>query len=121
MRWAARRCRGCEKRLRSGRGRQQRHPLLAAVKGRPQSEALGKGSNHAGDLKRVGRPVSSTSAEKLRAMIDRVDGPFILKGVMTVSDARMAVDAGARAIAVSNHGGRVLDYTPAPPRFYLPS
>src|SRR4051794_4592812 len=41
------------------------------------------------------------------------DGPFMLKGVMRVDDARRAVDAGATAISVSNHGGNNLDGTPA--------
>lgn len=39
---------------------------------------------------------------------------FILKGIMTPADARLAVDAGADAIIVSNHGGRNLDMSPAP-------
>ncbi len=37
------------------------------------------------------------------------DGPFCLKGIMAVEDARRAVDIGASAIMVSNHGGRQLD------------
>jgi isopentenyl diphosphate isomerase/L-lactate dehydrogenase-like FMN-dependent dehydrogenase len=60
----------------------------------------------------MGRPVSPKSPEKLAEMINRVKMPFILKGVMTVSDAKLAVDAGANAIVVSNHGGRVLDHAP---------
>jgi heme/flavin dehydrogenase (mycofactocin system) len=40
-------------------------------------------------------------------------GPFMLKGVMRVDDARRAVDIGATAISVSNHGGNNLDGTPA--------
>ncbi len=41
------------------------------------------------------------------------DAPFMLKGVMRVDDARRAIDAGATAISVSNHGGNNLDGTPA--------
>ena len=41
------------------------------------------------------------------------DGPFLVKGVMRPEDARRAVDAGATAISVSNHGGNNLDGTPA--------
>jgi L-lactate dehydrogenase (cytochrome) len=41
------------------------------------------------------------------------DGPIVLKGVQTVADARLAVDAGIEAIALSNHGGRQLDSAPA--------
>jgi heme/flavin dehydrogenase (mycofactocin system) len=40
-------------------------------------------------------------------------GPFLLKGVIRVDDARRAVDAGVSAISVSNHGGNNLDGTPA--------
>ena len=43
-------------------------------------------------------------------------GPFLLKGVMRVDDAKRAVDAGVSAISVSNHGGNNLDGTPAPIR-----
>jgi len=40
-------------------------------------------------------------------------GPFLLKGVMRVDEAKRAVDAGVSAISVSNHGGNNLDGTPA--------
>lgn len=40
-------------------------------------------------------------------------GPFMLKGVIRVDDAKRAVDAGVSAISVSNHGGNNLDGTPA--------
>ena len=44
------------------------------------------------------------------------DGPFMLKGISRVDDAKRAVQAGATAISVSNHGGNNLDGTPAPIR-----
>ncbi len=50
-------------------------------------------------------------AEQLRA---EWGGPFCLKGVMSVADAEKAVDIGADAIMVSNHGGRQLDGSRAP-------
>jgi L-lactate dehydrogenase (cytochrome) len=40
-------------------------------------------------------------------------GPFVIKGIITAEDARRAVDEGASAIVVSNHGGRQLDGLPA--------
>jgi L-lactate dehydrogenase (cytochrome) len=40
-------------------------------------------------------------------------GPFLVKGVMRPDDARRAIDIGATAISVSNHGGNNLDGTPA--------
>ena len=44
---------------------------------------------------------------------ERWGGKFILKGIMDVEDARLAVEAGADAIVVSNHGGRQLDGAPS--------
>jgi isopentenyl diphosphate isomerase/L-lactate dehydrogenase-like FMN-dependent dehydrogenase len=41
------------------------------------------------------------------------DGPFMIKGIMHPDDARRAVDIGATAISVSNHGGNNIDSTPA--------
>ena len=41
------------------------------------------------------------------------NGPMVIKGVHTSEDARRAVDAGAQALVVSNHGGRQLDGVPA--------
>ncbi|WP_299982553.1 alpha-hydroxy-acid oxidizing protein [Desulfobacula sp.] len=63
-------------------------------------------------LKKMGRPVSPKTVEKLGQIVKSVSAKFILKGVMTIDDALFAVDAGADAIVVSNHGGRVLDFTP---------
>ena len=63
-------------------------------------------------LKLMGRPVSPKTPEKLKEIISRTPMKFILKGIMTPDQARMAVDVGASAIVVTNHGGRVLDHTP---------
>jgi L-lactate dehydrogenase (cytochrome) len=41
-------------------------------------------------------------------------GPFAIKGVMTAEDAKRCIDVGASAVMVSNHGGRQLDFSPAP-------
>jgi isopentenyl diphosphate isomerase/L-lactate dehydrogenase-like FMN-dependent dehydrogenase len=53
------------------------------------------------------------SWDDLRWLREQWDGPFMLKGIMRVDDARRAVDAGFSAISVSNHGGNNLDGTPA--------
>jgi NAD(P)H-dependent flavin oxidoreductase YrpB (nitropropane dioxygenase family) len=60
----------------------------------------------------MGRPVSPKPVEKLKEIIAACPAPFIVKGIMTPEDARLAARAGAKAIVVSNHGGRVLDHTP---------
>ncbi|MFW6033776.1 MAG: pre-mycofactocin synthase MftD [bacterium] len=48
------------------------------------------------------------------------DGPFLLKGVCRIDDARRAVEAGCTAISVSNHGGNNLDGTPGTIRMLKP-
>lgn len=51
----------------------------------------------------------SVSWRDVREMIDLWKGPFAIKGIMSADDARRAVDVGATAVMVSNHGGRQLD------------
>ncbi|WP_327144243.1 pre-mycofactocin synthase MftD [Nocardia sp. NBC_01327] len=51
--------------------------------------------------------------EDIRWLVEQWSGPVLLKGVMRVDDAQRAVDTGAAAISVSNHGGNNLDTTPA--------
>jgi heme/flavin dehydrogenase (mycofactocin system) len=53
-------------------------------------------------------------------MREQWDGPFLIKGVAHPDDARKAVDAGATAISVSNHGGNNLDGTLAAIRLLPP-
>jgi 4-hydroxymandelate oxidase len=59
-----------------------------------------------------GQTVEPKDVKKLRDLVKATKLPFIVKGIMTVEEALKAVDAGAAAIVVSNHGGRVLDHTP---------
>lgn len=60
-----------------------------------------------------GKPVFPVGFETLKELIASTSLPFIIKGIMTVEGALKAVSAGAYGIVVSNHGGRVLDDTPA--------
>lgn len=53
------------------------------------------------------------SWDDLRWLREQWNGPVMIKGVMRVDDARNAVEIGASAISVSNHGGNNLDGTPA--------
>ena len=59
-----------------------------------------------------GKKVVPKTVEDLRKLKNSTKLPFIIKGIMTVEDALMAVEAGVDAIVISNHGGRVLDCTP---------
>ncbi len=54
--------------------------------------------------------------EDLAWLRSQWDGPFMVKGVCRVDDAKRVVDCGATALSVSNHGGNNLDATPAPIR-----
>lgn len=58
-------------------------------------------------------PAGSKTVEQLREIIQASGKPFIIKGIMTVKGALNALEAGASAIIVSNHGGRVQDQTPS--------
>lgn len=60
-------------------------------------------------LKNMTPPAGSKSVEELKQIIEACDKPFIVKGIMTAQGALKAKQAGASAIVVSNHGGRVLD------------
>ena len=66
-------------------------------------------------------PLIDVSAALARAAVAWADmrwireawrGPLVIKGVLSGDDARRAVDAGASAVVVSNHGGRQLDSSP---------
>lgn len=59
-----------------------------------------------------GKTVVPKNVEALKELKAATKLPFIVKGIMTVEDAMLAVEAGVDAIVVSNHGGRVLDCTP---------
>jgi isopentenyl diphosphate isomerase/L-lactate dehydrogenase-like FMN-dependent dehydrogenase len=65
-----------------------------------------------GQLYRQDEPVWSW--EQLGGLLEQTSLPWIAKGILTVDDALAAVEAGASAIALSNHGGRQLDWVQSP-------
>lgn len=58
-----------------------------------------------------GSPVGPKTIGELKEIISSTKLPFILKGIMTIEEALIALEVGAKAIVVSNHGGRILDHT----------
>jgi L-lactate dehydrogenase (cytochrome) len=78
----------------------------------PNVELPNVGSMPCGDVGALLEETLVTWAD-LRWMHDAWKGPIVIKGVHTGDDARRAVDAGASAVVVSNHGGRQLDGVPA--------
>lgn len=59
-----------------------------------------------------GQPVGPKNFYQLSELMGLTKLPFVLKGIMTAQEAEMALELGAAAIVISNHGGRVLDGTP---------
>jgi L-lactate dehydrogenase (cytochrome) len=74
----------------------------------PNVELPGKGPMPYADVG-VALEQSMVSWNDLRWIRDAWPGPIVIKGIHTAEDARRAVEAGADAIVVSNHGGRQLD------------
>jgi 4-hydroxymandelate oxidase len=56
-----------------------------------------------------GKPLFRKSERDLKELVDATEKPVIYKGVMSLEDASKVVDSGAKALDVSNHGGRVMD------------
>jgi isopentenyl diphosphate isomerase/L-lactate dehydrogenase-like FMN-dependent dehydrogenase len=83
-----------------------------AVRVFPNVELPGIGPMPCGDVGALLEETLVTWAD-LRWMRDAWAGPIVVKGVHTGDDARHAIDAGADAVVVSNHGGRQLDGVPA--------
>ena len=57
---------------------------------------------------------NSLSWKKIEEINQKWGKPFAIKGIMSVEDAKKAVDVGATAIMISNHGGRQLDGSRSP-------
>lgn len=64
------------------------------------------------NMTNAGQPVGPKCVDDLKYIKQNTEIPFIVKGIMTVDEAKACYQAGVDAIVVSNHGGRALDYTP---------
>ena len=56
---------------------------------------------------------ASADWNTIREVIEEWNGPVVIKGILDPEDAKLAIQAGAHAIVVSNHGGRQLDQVPS--------
>ena len=79
--------------------------------GVPKLENVVTPGKGAMELVDVGAALASATVtwEDLRWIREQWSGPIVVKGLLTGDDARRAVDEGAAAVVVSNHGGRQLD------------
>ena len=64
-------------------------------------------------LKAMNPNAGSKSVDEMKEIVSYAKMPFIIKGIMTVAGAKKAVESGAAAIVVSNHGGRVQGGVPS--------
>jgi isopentenyl diphosphate isomerase/L-lactate dehydrogenase-like FMN-dependent dehydrogenase len=60
-----------------------------------------------------GQSTGPKTSDELKELISLSNAPFILKGIMSKHDANLAIDIGAKAIVISNHGGRIIDSHPS--------
>lgn len=65
-------------------------------------------------MKLFGQPVGPKTVEDIKLLVNSTKLPFIVKGILSIEDAKLCVEAGVNTIVVSNHGGRVLNNTLAP-------
>ena len=65
-------------------------------------------------MKLFGQPVGPKSLAELKELTASTKLPFMIKGILSVDEAELCVEAGVDTIVVSNHGGRVLNETLAP-------
>jgi len=82
----------------------------------PNTVALGAPVPTIGESIPIWASTPPATWEDIRWLREQWGGPFMIKGVTRLDDARRAVDAGVTAISVSNHGGNNLDGTVAPIR-----
>jgi isopentenyl diphosphate isomerase/L-lactate dehydrogenase-like FMN-dependent dehydrogenase len=94
---------------------QKNSRLIELFKIAEDAQAVGVGVDLDGvgstNWERCNKPVFRKSPDDLVELVHATKLPFIVKGIMSVEDAELAVDAGVKCIDVSNHGGRALDST----------
>jgi hypothetical protein len=89
-------------------GQHMRNGGLPRLENLPERPLITQGSSPAAMLN------GALTWEHLRELRDLWPGAFVVKGLLTVDDARRAVEVGADAIVVSNHGARNFDSAPSP-------
>ena len=77
-------------------------------------DAIGLGYQYSGKVGSKNEGVCSRSVDELREIVERIDKPLIVKGVMSAKTAVKALEAGAAGILISNHGGNVIESSMAP-------
>ena len=77
-------------------------------------DAIGLGYQYSGDVGSKREGVCARSKEELREIVQSVNVPVVVKGIMSVKAAVKVAEAGAYGILISNHGGNVVEGSCAP-------
>ncbi len=97
------------------------HPIWAMRMMMSKNKGFGNIQGHAEGVDDMGDLMKWTASQfdlklnwdDLKRFRDQWPGPMIIKGIMEIEDAEMAIKCGADAIVISNHGGRQLDGAPS--------
>lgn len=96
--------------------RSDQDEIIKRVRGAKEAGAFGWGIDidavGIATMEARGQKTSHKSSDQLREIAAAVDLPFFVKGISTTAGAELALSAGASAILVGNHGGRVDEKTP---------
>ena len=77
-------------------------------------DAIGLGYQYSGKVGSKNEGVCARTVEELREIVQRIDRPVVIKGIMSVRAAVKCKEAGAYGILISNHGGNVVENSMAP-------
>ena len=66
------------------------------------------------NMRFFGQPLEVERLKNLKYIISSIHLPFIVKGIMSPDEALLCLEAGAKGIVISNHGGRILDGMASP-------
>ena len=77
-------------------------------------DAIGLGYQYSGKVGSKNEGVCSRTVEELKEIVQRIDRPVVIKGIMSVKAAVKCKEAGAYGILISNHGGNVVESSVAP-------
>lgn len=77
-------------------------------------DAIGLGYQYSGAVGSKNEGVCTRTVAELKEIVERIDRPVVIKGIMSVKAAVKCKEAGAYGILISNHGGNVVENSAAP-------
>lgn len=77
-------------------------------------DAIGLGYQYSGKVGSKNEGVCSRTVQELKEIVERIERPVVIKGIMSVKAALKCKEAGVYGILISNHGGNVIENSMAP-------